>query len=243
MCYSIKLIALASLGWALLTTLVTGSRVTSFAGISPEFTVAIGAGMFTTSLACLVVGSASTNRVNYFRKPLLTLFALSGLFGCGLLWLTPQVPTVIGCLLVGISIAGGYLLWGDVLTHLDRKQIITVALISSIIWGITGSLLTLLDEYPLRMGLLIIVVLASISCYLICQHTLRTIPAHDNNPSFPTETSPNNFSHVTKEVLSLIWQPMLLVSVLGFSSGLLRVLNASDGVDPLILSALLLFIS
>ena len=233
-----KATLIAACGQALLLTMVTGSRVTSSAGIAGDLTLAIGLAMLVTSFSCVGFGIASGGRADRLRPILLALFPAAGLIGCLLLWLVPQSPLILGNSLLGLSIGCGYLLWGEAMTCLDRRAIITANLVSSAIWGVASSLLTLLDVYEERMGVLIgIVVLDAILCLAFLQSVKPAglLPTSCAPACDPTggRTEAAKLLH---EVLPIIWQPMLLVSVLGFSSGILRVLNASDGVDPSLLS-------
>lgn len=250
-------VILASVGEALMLTIVTGSRVTSLAGSSPAFSLAVGLSMLATVVVCLCVGILSTRCPDSFKRPLFISFVCIGISGAAILRLAPLEYIFLGCLLIGVSLGCGYLVWGEVFTHFDRNNIILIALISTAIWGLLSSPLTVLDNYQMRMSIICFILVVDAVCYGVLAKLLKRNnecgdgKANGNCKESPfavrsagdclivkKESSSFGEGSLVREVLFIIWQPLALVCVSGFSSGILRVVNANDNLDPLLLSGI-----
>lgn len=135
---------------------------------------------------------------------------------------------------MGTGLACGYLAWGDALAHCTKKQILAVPLLMSVLWGVVGSCVTLVDDYAARMMPMLGILAGSGVAYGVL---LRWGFLKDAGAECAPDGPPPSIRAVSKAVLPAIWKPTLLVGMLGFSSGILRVLTATSGVEPIVLSA------
>lgn len=222
---------LASVGLGLFLSLITGSRVTSYSGVDAGFSYSVALGMAATALFCIFAGMASVRRIALFRVFMFPAFLLlcTGSFLAGMSGAS-CIPATIA---MGLGLGCGYLAWGDALARFSNREILLIPLFASAVWGVAGSCITLVDDYAARMPFMVCILVADgAACLALLKSGLWE--ASKGRSGKAEKRSVLSFS---KALLPTIWKPTLLVSVLGFSSGILRVLSAASGTDPFVLSA------
>lgn len=229
---AMKKILLVSIGFGFFLALITGSRVTSLSGVDPGFSTSIALGMAATGCTCILVGAASIKHIALFRKGVFLAYLMlcAGSFALSLLGIQGMAASVA----MGVGLGCGYLTWGDVLGRCTKRQIMVIPLLMSALWGMVGSLVTLVDDYASRMVPMLFILAVSGAAYLClprCDHVRH--PQEDR----PRRQGGTALLPAARAVLPTLWKPTLLVGILGFSSGILRVLTAASGADPLVLSA------
>ena len=228
-----------AVGYGLFLALVTGSRVTSQSGSDFLFSSAVSLCMVATSISCLVVGLGSWAGLPKARRVVFCLFA--GLCGVSFALDAAGTLTLLASVMMGLGLGCGYTLWGDMLARCPKEQIMVVPLLMTVFWGGFGAVLTAIDDYRLRMFPMMFFLIGSSLIYFALEKGLRgngsenQFEGGDSNIDLGADSG-ECLSGVVRTLLLVIWQPMILTGVLGFSSGILRALTAMQGADPIVLS-------
>ncbi len=242
---------LTIIGSACFLTLVTGSRVTSQSGTAPGFTAMVALSMACTACAAFALGLLFSRRPAALARVGIALTFVLCASGFTLAALAVSTGSAVGttagaawAILVGCGIGCGYVLWGAVFTRFARRDLVVIIPMSSLLWCATGGLVTLIDAYGTRMTVLGVFLVTSCACYIAARRTLDR-PSGDalaGGCGHDTETAASVPSSAPVpslgSVFPVVWKVVLLVSVLGFASGIMRVLSAVALAEPATLSVL-----
>ncbi len=253
---------LTMVGFACFLTLVTGSRVTSQSGTAPGFTALVALSMACTACAAFVFGLLFSRRPAGLERVGVALTFVLCASGFALAafstFAEPAAENASGAawaVLVGCGIGCGYVLWGALFTRFARRDLVDVAVVSSLLWCATGGSVTLIDAYGTRMAVLSIFLVASCVCYIAARRALERQSCERQSCGAlgddcacevvvtggmdGTAPSAVPFLHPSlASVFPVVWKVVLLVSVLGFASGIMRVLSAVALAEPATLSML-----
>ena len=236
---------LTAIGFALYTTLITGSRVTSNSGVDPSFSFDVFVSMFMTAvsyfaLGCFGLFKSASGRV--------VLFCYSVATFLGLALCLSGFSQSISMATLGIGLGAGGVLWGSCLSHLEARAIPAVVVLYALGWGISGSLVTLLDNYLARLWVLVVVLLVDIAIFVFAGHhgigrtsrgalSFHVSLTQGEDHQFDGDDRIPSLS-MARDSFSVAWKVIAILSVLGLASGILRTVTAASGFDPLTLSVI-----
>lgn len=219
-------------GLACLLTIVTGSRVTAESGVAPGTTHAVAVSMALCAATALILGLVFAAcrppralGVILFALPLAAGFCMAGTHGLG----------EVSAALIGVGTGCGYIVWGPLLALFPRERVVAAVAVSSGLWSLTGAAVTLIEDYTARMPVLGAFLVVSLACYALCGKAGSLERA--DAPGAGTPGAREGATSL-RAVVPAIWRGTLLVSVLGFSSGIMRVLSATGFAVPATLSVL-----
>lgn len=234
---------LTAIGFALYTTLITGSRVTSNSGVDPSFSLDVFLSMIMTAVSYFVLGCFGLFKHTGSRGVLFCYFATTLL---GLALCLSGFNQSISMVALGVGLGAGGVLWGSCLSRLDSRAIPAVVVLYALMWGVSGSLVTLLDNYLTRLWVLVIVLFVDIAIFVLAGHhwiggtgrgalAFHALPSQGEDHQFDgADRTPS--PSMAGDLFSVAWKVIAILSVLGLASGILRTVTAASGFDPLTLS-------